>query len=221
MVSAGSKVVNTGLFFFCGLALFFICGCGESSPDSDEEWMREASIRFCNELLRNPKLSERARSLAEQVLRKRENNRLDSEPVLIDALLMQAEKSGTVYLAVALSDEDDGVAGIGIEERHLDSGEDPVIIKERYPILGGELLRIACFIPMPVTIRKKGQRKNEEDWKKYVDAGDVEGNLMPEVLVSIPQVGKVNAKIWIYDHSGHESEPLSLENYLVSARADD
>jgi hypothetical protein len=211
--------MHKSLLLSCILAALAVSACDKSSPADNEEWIKEASISFCKKFLQDARLSERARSITEQVLRNRQNGRLDSEPVLIAALLVKVKKSGAIYLVLAVSDEDGDLGGIEVEERHLEGGHEPVIIREEYPIFGYGSVRVASFQSIPVTIRKKGQGKNKEFWKRYQESGVTDGELMPTVWVSIPQPAKVDVQIWIYDHSGGKSGPVTLENRLVYSDA--
>ncbi len=215
------KSISPWLISLWTLALFLFSGCGKSPATQREELEREISIGFCEKLLANPQVSKEIKSRAESVLQKRKDDYSDPEPILIYAVFVETEyrpPKHPVYLAVGLSDEDGDIAGIGIRERHLQPNGQTMIIEEMYPIFCyGESQRFACILSVPVVIRKEGERKNEQFWQKYLERGVFDEKLMPNIWISTPQPGKVDVQVWIYDHSGHNSQPVRLESILSSA----
>jgi len=203
---------------YCLLILIILAlttNCDKSANRKEKKEIREASITFCKRFLGDPNLPERVRFFTRLAIQKRENNSLDSEPILIRALLARPERMETVTLALAISDEDGDVAGIGVRERRIGASGDSIIIEEEYPVFGYQSLRIATFQIIPVAIRKDDERKNEQLWEKYLETGVWKRDVIPPIWVSLPVPGKTDVEVWVYDHAGHKSEAIPLENKMT------
>jgi hypothetical protein len=198
------------------IILALTTNCDKSAIRKEEEKeIREASIIFCKRFLVHPELPERVRFLARLVIQERENNSLDPEPILIRALLARPDRMEIITLALAVSDEDGDLAGIGVREQRIGSSGKSIIIEEEYPVFGYQSLRIATFQIITVAIRKDNERKNEELWQKYLDTGVWKRDAIPPVWVSVPVPGKTDVEVWLYDNAGHKSEAISLGNSLI------
>ncbi|MHC4867957.1 MAG: hypothetical protein ACYTEX_28125 [Planctomycetota bacterium] len=195
--------------------LLIICGCKDSPNELDEDqFVLEASIKSCEELLANPKLPERARAKTKKVLEQRRNNVLDPAPVLVQALLTQPKTKGPAYLAPWISDEDGDLVGIGVREYHKGASEDSTVIEEEYPVFAFDVAKIASYYVVPVSIRTDEERKNGQAWEWYLEDRVQAGRLMPDVWVSIPEPGKIDVEVWVYDRAGHKTEPVPVTNRL-------
>ena len=211
MVFVDTKHIGIRLIVVFVLILAHIMSCRDSdSTREKEEYIRLASIGLCKKLLVNPKATEHTKSLAQLTLQKWENNRLDPEPILMFAVLTRLRGKESIRLLLGISDEDADVAGVAIRERHMESNGQISIIEEEYPVFGYGLTITAAQM-IPIKIRKGNERKNEQHWKNYLEIGVWDRDMRPDLWVSNPQPGKVDVEIWVYDHAGHKSEPVSLK----------
>jgi hypothetical protein len=87
-------------------------------------------------------------------------------------------------------------------------------VEETYPVFGYR--SVAAFQIVPVKTRTTTQRKSEAAWQRYLDQGIWDRRRMPALWISVPSQGKVQVKIWIYDHAGHKSDLVTLEEYRPS-----
>jgi hypothetical protein len=179
----------------------------------DEEVNRKATIRSCKHMLANPRLAARTRSLAEAALRKWQNNRLDPEPILLYAAIVRPEGKEYPRLLLGISDENGDFAGIRIKEQHLKASGKVELIEEEYPLCGYPRDADTNWI-LPIEIRTGKQRKNEEAWHNYVEAGHWDKKSRPTIWLSLPKVGETTTQMLVYDHAGHESNPLPLDNRI-------
>jgi len=205
--------------FLVLLSLVFVWGCNKSSPPNEDEVVHRVSVRFCAKLMTDPTASERVRSLAKDVLIKRENGIIDPEPVLIRAGLHRFKRTGP-GLIIAASDENGDLAGIVVKEWHRRSGEKPVVIEEQYPIFGNGVEKAVFYRAFPVVIRKGDERKSEKDWKVFLDEGRWDAEQIPALWLSLPEPGNVDIEISVYDRSAHKSPPVSIENWMTSDHND-
>lgn len=209
---------NTVLTLSLILVPIYVFGCEKSSPPVEDEFIRRRSVRFCRKVIADPKSSKHAKSLAEEILRKRDNDIIDPEPVLVDAGLTQPEGRHVTILVVGISDEDGDLAGIGIRELHAKPDGYSLSIEEEYPVFGYASTKAASYYIFKATIRKGNERKNEKDWKEYLDAGLWDRDHMPYLWISVPEPGKIDIEIWVYDHAGHKSELVTLDNWIPSVK---
>lgn len=182
-----------------------------SSVDDDEELRRAACIGYCESVLADPKASRFCKSLAREALQKWANERVDPEPILVHLMLLDAEpeRGKPFSLGLGVSDEDNDMAGIGVREEHIDSNGQVMVIEEEYPVFGYQ--SVGSLQMIRVKIREHGERKNHQVWQEYLDMEGWRGDAMPDLWVSKPDPGKVEVKIWLYDHAGHKSELVPLE----------
>jgi hypothetical protein len=197
------------LFLVVFTAPIILPGCDRSSPPSDEDIRRAGTMGYCKGVLRNPRLPKEVRARAQVALCKWEDGHVDPEPILIHAVLEQGEGDNGAWLGAGISDEDNDAAGIGVREEHIGAEGEKHIVEETYPVFGYR--SIGGFQSIPVVIRKAGQRKNEADWEKYLNRGIWNRELIPDLWISMPSPGKVEVKIWVYDHAGHKSDVVPLE----------
>jgi hypothetical protein len=191
------------------VCLLIVAGCDSSSLPNDEEIRRRLIISHCESALANEQLSRQAKSRARLALLKWDNSSLDPEPIVIEAFLAQARDSKEARMGIGISDEDNDVAGIGVREEHVRPNGGAIIIEEEYPVFGFQ--SIGCLQLIPVQIRIGTERKNHEDWQRYLNRGVWEKEMIPDLWISIPRPGTVDVKVWVYDHAGHKSQLVPLE----------
>lgn len=193
----------------------FLSGCDKSSPPDEDEVAHRVSVRVCAKIMTNPTAPEYAKSYAKEVVLKRENGIVDPEPILIRVGLDLLKKEGP-GLIIAASDEDGDLLGIVVREWRGKSGDNPLLIEEKYPIFGNRVDKAAYYRFFPVVIRKVDERKNEEEWKAYLAKGPWDAEHIPDLYISVPDPGKVDIEISVYDRQGHKSSPVEIENWMVS-----
>ncbi|UCG50084.1 MAG: hypothetical protein JSU94_09910 [Phycisphaerales bacterium] len=190
-------------------------GCRKSGPRNlDERTIERISISFCQDVMKDPACSERARSVAQQVLKQRLNDTVDPKPVLVDVHFREPRGGHLVLLAVGVSDEDGDLGGLVVRERHKDQNGQTAIIEEVYPVFAHIPFNAAMYFFWRVKLREAGERKNEEQWQAYIDAGIADIEAMPPVCVSVPQPGKIDVEVWVYDNAGHNTEAVAVANRL-------
>jgi hypothetical protein len=208
------KYVLMFFVFFCVLIIVFLFYHYKSPPTDRENYIRFASVGMCERLLSNPKIPKYVRSNAELALRKWENSRIDPEPMLLFAALSKHKTKGDIRLILAISDENGDVAGIEIREKHVKSNGEIEVIEEEYPIFGyGQTITSTQF--QPVKVRIENELKNEQQWKNYLEIGVWDREFEPDVWISIPESGKREVEVWVYDHGGHKSNTVLLENKIA------
>ena len=196
--------------------MYFVLRPQKSWFENKEQRIRDVSVVLCERLLANPHISGHPRSLARIALKKWQNRRLDPEPVLMFAVLARNERAKSPLLVLAMSDEDGDVASIEITERHFEAGREILLIAEEYPVFGYGLVTSSSRIP-PVKIRRGDERKNEEAWQSYLDAGRWRIETIPTMWISLPEPGKTEIQVAVRDHAGHKSNAVPLDNTIPPA----
>ncbi len=221
------KLVNDRMIsiFLLVFAIIFVCGCDKSSPVGENELIRSRSIRFCANVMTHPTASDQSKFLAKDVLLKRDNGTIDPEPILVRAQLDQFKKETGPVLIVGVSDEDGDLVGIGVRELHTRPDNEPYVIEEEYPVFEHRSEKTTTNRLFPIMIRNGAERKNEEAWREYLDKGPQnedpwKAEDIPALWISLPDAGKVEVEIWIYDRAGHKSAPVSVENWIPSTQND-
>lgn len=202
-------LVSRQVLFLFVLLLFQLAGCKKSSPLDPEELDHRRSVRFCVQLMTDPNASERKKRLAKEVLLNRENSTVEREPVLIfTGLLISAGKHKN-FLAFGLSDEDGDLLGVSIREKRPRSDMSPLVVEEEYPLFMGVPSKAANTYVFPVRIRQGNERKDENSWQTYIERGGGSLEDMPPVWISVPESGKIDVELRLYDAAGHKTEWLS------------
>ncbi|MFC1782658.1 hypothetical protein ACFL02_03615 [Planctomycetota bacterium] len=196
--------------------LFFTISCEKIV--AKEELLKEITISACEYVLNSPLHPQDAKERAVDVIKAWENDVIDSDPRLVyvsyfdyvnyidyDKFVKDPNK---YVLHVIMSDENYDIAGIGIKEAHILADGRHDIIEDIYPIVG----RIGH--PQIFTFKKRDNKnfKDEKAWEKYIEKGVRDPENEPDIWISIPIPGKIEVEIWIYDHQGHKSKLLPLEN---------
>ncbi len=167
---------------------------------------------------------------AELALSKWQNGRLDSEPILLCAVLVKTIGRETKNLAFYTFDEDKDIVGFSIVEEYVDANGLSTTLTEEYETTGtgpyppDEAVQAFPFI---VQIRDAGQRKDVQRWNEYLKAesGDVNAArdlvtagktspVRPPIWISIPEPNRVDVHVYVYDRQGHKSERIVVRNSI-------
>lgn len=171
---------------------------------------------------------------AKAALSKLKNGILDTEPILILAIIGFPEPN-VPALNVIYFDEDRDIRGLRIKEEYIDPNGTTTTLEEDYPVFVNALdTLISEHVMFLIQIRDKHQRKDRCLWleyanrnldaliRKYLDKrqhdwGDTitrgvpwkEKDMSP-VYISVPDPNRVQVFISIYDRAGNESESIKL-----------
>jgi len=199
-------------------------GCRKSSPLSPEEIDHMMSEDFCNAVIEDSNMASDVRLRAHEILDKRHNKVLDSEPILVSASL-GARNDGLLFIALAFSDEDGDIANVTIREEYNDPNGNKSVLVESYPVWGKKKLKAATYYFTWVHIRKNGERKDEIAWKEYLDSGDWDkdwpAKYRPPIWISLPEEGKVRVQVCVHDYAGNVSNYVDVENYIETVESEE
>jgi len=212
-IRRSKSLVTRQVVFLLVLLSFQAGGCKKSSPLEPEELNHRISVRFCARLMAHPDASERIKRLAKEVLLNRENSTIEREPVLISTSLLISAGEHKNFLTIGVSDEDGDLVGVSIREQRPRSGMDPLVVEEEYPLFMGVPSKAANSYVFPVRIRQGNERKDESSWQTYIERGGWSSEYledMPPVWVSVPESGKIDLEVLLYDAAGHKTERLSV-----------
>jgi hypothetical protein len=161
------------------------------------------------------------RERIELALSMRENNIMDSQPVLIVANAVYSAGYQKDMLYMMTYDEDRDIIGIGIREERGPADREKSIFVEEYPIFvhyprGGPLQ----YRNVPIHFRHSGQRKNDQQWQDYVEGKGFDKDsitnrtrfweTLPPIYLSVPEPNNVDVFVYVYDHAGHKSDAFRL-----------
>jgi hypothetical protein len=178
-----------------------------------------------------------AKERVEQAVAKYRNKILDPEPILIAATLGKYTGIDRVYLHLLVFDECGDVTGFVVREEHHDPSGTSFVFDECYPVFTYlQPPGVADVLSVPVHIRDKDQRKDEERWANYCDnpspthAGESMGSgevqrasgasatrwedTLPPVWISIPEPNSVVISLHVYDRAGYRSNEVRLLDRL-------
>ena len=206
-----SPVIRQVVFLFV-LLLFQLAGCKKSSPLDPEELDHRRSIRYCVQLMTHPNSPERTKRIAKDILLNRENSTVEREPVLISSCLVISAGKSRNFLTIGVSDEDGDLIGVLIREQRPRSDMSPLVVEEEYSLFVGVPCKAANTYAFPMRIRQGNERKDESSWQTYIERGGAGGwslDDMPPVWISVPESGKIDVEIQLYDEAGHKTEWLS------------
>ncbi len=167
---------------------------------------------------------------AKLALSKWQNDRPDSEPILLWAGLGKPTGRETEYLSFFTFDEDKDIVGFGIVEEYVDANDVRTTLTEEYETTGkgpyppDEAVQAFGFI---VQIRDAAQRKDVRQWNEYLEAKshDVKARrdsapagktlrVSPPIWISIPEPNHVDVYVYVYDQQGHKSERIRVRNSI-------
>jgi hypothetical protein len=160
----------------------------------------------------HPNSPERTKRIAKDILLNRENSTVEREPVLISSCLVISAGKSRNFLTIGVSDEDGDLVGVSIREQRPRSDMSPLVVEEEYPLFTGVPCKAANPYVFPVRIRQGNERKDESSWQTYIEHGGGGGGSledMPPVWISVPESGKIDIEIRLYDAAGHKTEWLS------------
>jgi hypothetical protein len=158
---------------------------------------------------------------SELALSKWQNNTVDPEPILITSHFGNPIDNKHIYLGLITFDEDKDVFGLGISEEYIDANGLKHTLTEEYPVfvyrMKPEVLDLHLF---PVQIRDVNQRKDSQQWDKYIKNEGIDVNMihelnywrksLPPVLISIPEPNTISVHTYIFDQTGHKSDTVKL-----------
>jgi len=196
------------VFLFAGL----ICsGCREK-----KDVCASGIEGMCRYILKNPRFSRRTKDIAKKVLHGWKDDVRDPTPVLIYAGYGLPSDGNDCRLMLVMSDEEFDIAGFKVREVHK-TGPSAVTVEESYRIFPDHKIgdhQLLRFRQRETPL----QRKNEEDWARYVNLPAKEKLMAygrreyPDVLLSLPNPPAVEVWISIFDLSGRQSEAVPLEH---------
>lgn len=208
-VRRSKSLVTRQVVFLFVLLLFQVAGCKKSSFLEPEELDHRRSVRFCARLLADPNASERTKRIVKDILLNRVNSTVEREPVLIFTCQVISAGKSRNFLTFGVSDEDGDLVGVSIREQRPRSDMGPLVIEEEYPLFMGVPSKAANTYAFPVRIRQGNERKDESSWQTYIERGGGSLEDMPPVWISVPESGKIDLEIRLYDAAGHKTEWLS------------
>ncbi len=195
-----------------------------TGPEAVEEELREWS-QGDHRTIKLPGVKQRA----DLALSRWQDETLDSQPILFWSALTRP--SGCpITLVLDFYDEDMDVIGFGVEERYINPTGTDEVRREKYPVYVHGLLwgNVINTVSVPVSIRDSNQRASVGEWDRYIRGSDIDVNIpmsredwestLPPVWVSRPDPNVVEVKVYLYDRTGQESEPVQL---LLDPRAPD
>ena len=228
------------LLIFC--LCMIISGCRKDVSQKNEP---DLIIYNIEERVKHPDWPDEVRQRANTAISQWKNGRVDPKPILINACLVsfvETKQTALALLTFAECADSNSIIGFSIEESHIMPDGQKQIIKEDYPcLIHAPFSEVVRLWGPAVQIRKKGMRKDEQKWEEYVK-GDYDemikkfmksdeflehgsknivsvwNDLLPTVLISIPEPNKVDVMIWVYDKEGNESEPIKLLNRIKHSR---
>jgi hypothetical protein len=186
-------------------ACFCLSGCQKKGTIDDL-----TALRLRRMFINSPKHSDEAKQLAEQAILLWENDKLDSKPILIEAVISCSSKEkNRKYLGLSCYDEDKDLAGIIVEERSLGNDNDDVLV-EKYLVDNNDFCPyVFDIIIIDIIPRAKGLLKKDELGGEITSSGLSETLLFPPVLVSFPSK-EVYVYITLYDRQGNKSNKVKL-----------
>lgn len=181
--------------------------------DSFESLPKEITIDICKTIIRSPRTSNRAKSLARKAINGWNNGILDPCPILIYSGFLKSDDKDYFSLTLVMSDEDADIAGISVREVHMQADGKELVIQEEYPVFMRSSIGHHQLVRF--TKREHGERKDYDSWNTYVQNATWGENPTPDVWIALPSSGQIDVKILIYDRAGLKSEPVPLEKGLV------
>ncbi len=202
------------------LLSLFLTGCKDSSFDEILEDIEFTVNKIKQKFQEYPDVKERA----DLLIPRWENQVIDPEPILVWTYLAkvrQDDNSFSYNISLFIYDEDMDVLGMGITEEHISVHNQKEIIEELYPFY------FHCNYSghpqfgywNPVEIRIERKTKNEKKWKEFVAIKrSAWADTVPPICVSIPEYGKKDVWVWIYDRQGNKSRPIKLLNFIGGSK---
>ena len=194
---------NKILLLFSISMVICLSGCKKKGTVDDL-----TAVRLHRIVINNPKHPKEARQLAERAVLLWDNDKVDSEPVLIEAVISSSKEKNDKYLGVIYYDEDKDLLGIIVEERPRSN--DDVVLIEKYPIYNDESCPyVVDVVGTEITLRAKGVLKDEKLWDEFSSSELSETLMAPPVLISLPSE-EIDVYITLYDRQGNQSNKVKL-----------
>ncbi len=173
------------------------------------------------------------------------NGKVDSAPILIRAVLDQSIGSRDIVLFLAILDEDKDILGFSIREEIYDSNGTVETIEEEYPVFAHHPeTDVVNFYAFDISVRRGKSKKNEKAWNDYLTmdfdaqvrklelpspsensfASELERfkkivqlwkSSLPTIFISLPDPGKLNIWIQVYDKAGNISNTVDLVDHTL------
>ena len=229
---------NTCILFLLVAAIIFITlgGCKKEKVDFQEMVDRSLHDALAS-LAKKTTLPSDIISRAKTALAKLENGILDTEPILLLAVISLVDPNNQPILDFIFFDENKDLRGLRIKESHINSSGSITTLKEDYPVFVNELDTFATSSAFfPIHFRDKNQCKDKQLWLEYVNRNldelirlniderkqdisnrrlkNVKFEKTPPIYISIPDPNRVQVEISIYDREGNESESIELRTGL-------
>ena len=212
--------------------LITLSGCKKENVDL-EELMDHGARDLLTSAAKKTAWPPDMRSRAKAALAKLDNGILDTEPILLRAIIDTVEPNNEPALFIIYFDENKDLRGLRIKERYIDPNGSITTLEEDYPVFVNTLSTIiAAYIRFPIHIRDKDQRKDKYAWLEYSNRNldelirlniderqrnssdnhpqDIPFKKTPPIYISVPDPNKVNVEISIYDKAGNESDSIEL-----------
>ena len=223
---------HTSVLFVLTIIIITLGGCKKEKVDL-KELMDIGARDLLVSASKKTSWPSDVRSRAKSALGKLDNGILDTEPILVQALIEVIEPNNKPALFVIFFDENKDLRGFRIKERYTNSDRSTTTLDEDYPVFVNTLdTIIAAYVRFPIHIRDKNQRKDKFAWLEYANRNldelirlniderhrDSSGNRpqgipfekTPPIYISVPDPNRVKVEISIYDRAGNESDSIEL-----------
>jgi len=234
MTRVQSVIINVRILFLsiATTILVILVGCKKENVDL-EELMDLGAHELLTSAAKKTAWPSDMRSRAKAALAKLDNGILDTEPILLRAIIDAVEPKNETALFIIFFDENKDLRGLRIKECYIDPNGSITTLEEDYPVFVNTLSTIiAANIRFPIHIRDKDQRKNKYAWLEYANRNldelirlnidkrqrdssdnrpqDITFEKTPPIYISVPDPNRVNVEISIYDREGNESDSIEL-----------
>jgi hypothetical protein len=234
MARVRSVIINARILFLsiATIILIILVGCKKENVDL-EEVMDHSARDLLTSAAKKTAWPSDVRSRAKSALEKLDNGILDTEPILVQAIIDVVEPNNEPALFIIFFDENKDLRGLRIKERYTNSDRSTTTIEEDYPVFVNTLDTIvAAYVRFPIHIRDKDQRKDKCAWLEYAnrnldelihlniderhrDSSDtrpqgIPFEKTPPIYISVPDPNRVDVEASIYDREGNESDSIDL-----------
>lgn len=211
------------ILLFVSFLILTTSGCDKKKAESDHE------SDFLKYLISHSGDDVDLKQRAQLAMSKLEDGIMDPEPFLIHAIMKtsRVEDGERMFLTLIMYDEDEDYIGFVVEEECVDSNNIVTTrLVEKYPAFKySSYSNYLDFMSIPVLVRDENKRKPEEQWLKYMNTPRQQQkeeymkrskknwtwkDTIPPVWLSIPEPGKLNIYVRVYDRAGHISERVRM-----------
>jgi len=238
MIRFWLTIRNSWISFLSVAAIIFITlgGCKKEKVDL-QEMVDQTLHDALASLAKKTELPSDIINRAKTALTKLENGSLDTEPILLMAIIYLADPNSQPYVDITYFDENNDLRGLRIKERYIDSDGSITTLEEDYPVFVNTLNTLTTMSSyFPIHFRDKNQCKDKQLWLEYVNRNldelirlniderkqdisstrlkNVKFEKTPPIYISIPDPNRVQVEISIYDREGNESDSIELHKGL-------